>query len=86
MWGIILTVIQIFFMLPKIWSSIQDIIELIKLLKTPEEKAEAKAQLKTILNKYKKVNRKDKKQVAAEGANLQTELDDLKGRLQAKVK
>jgi midasin (ATPase involved in ribosome maturation) len=85
MLGTILTIIQIFMMLPQIWKSIKDIMELIKLLRTPEEKKEARAELKAILVKYKKVNKKDKQQVSEQGKSLQSELDALKAKVQSKI-
>jgi membrane protein insertase Oxa1/YidC/SpoIIIJ len=59
--------------------------ELIKLLRTPEEKKEARAELKAILVKYKKVNKKDKQQVSEQGKSLQSELDALKAKVQSKI-
>lgn len=84
MFGIILTIIQIFFMLPKIFETIKTIIDMIKLLRGEEKKA-AQAELKAILKKYKDVNRKDKQQVAERGAVLQRELDELKAKLEKKI-
>lgn len=85
MWMLILQVVQLFFMLPKIWDTIKIIMEIIKLLKTKEEKAEAKKQLKAILSKYTKVDRKNKQQVMERGQSLKEELEAFSVELKKKV-
>ena len=87
MFMLILSIVQLFAALPKIWEMIKTIMDLIKILRTPEEKKAAKAELKGILVKYrgKKIDKKDKKTVAYEGENLHSELEKLKEKLKAKV-
>lgn len=85
LFALILNIISLFTMLPKIWETIRTIIEIIKLLKSPEEKSLAKKELKAVLIKYVKTNKNDKQQVAYQGKSLQVELDELKSKLEAKV-
>ncbi len=85
MWMLILQVISVFFFDPKVWETIKIIIEIIKILRTKEEKDEAKKQLKAILVKYKKVDRKNKQQVMEKNQSLKEELEAFRVELQKKV-
>lgn len=84
LFSLIMVILQIFLKLPDIWKTIREIMDLIKTLRGDEQKA-AKAELKSVLMKYKGVKKGDPQQVRQSGDSLKSELDALKAKLQAKV-
>lgn len=86
MLSLILTIIQIFFMLPKIWETIKTIMELIKAIREASGRAAARKELKSILERYRHVNRKDKEQVKMSGDKLKVELEQFADQLRDKIK
>lgn len=82
---LILNIVNIFSMLPEVFAFIRAIMDLIKLLKSADEKKAAKAQLKGILSKYKGVDKKDKHRMNSSGATLKEELEAMHAELKAKV-